>query len=124
MRAGLYALVVEQVDVDVQQPGPGRIQLLERAPAQVDDAAGDVWTAIGHLGINRATGNRVLDAHERAARQTLVGDLDGVGVEDLAARGAIALKAIAFAVGRREACLEHGRPGRRSSRRLGRWDRA
>src|SRR5262249_33398545 len=91
--------LVDEVDVDVQQAWAGWVELTVRGPAQVDDAAPDVWAAIGYFGHDRPTGVYILDADDRAARQALVSNLDDVGAEDLAARGAIAFEAIARPVG-------------------------
>ena len=44
------SLRVEQVDRDVQQAWRLWLELAEGTPAQVDDAACDVWPAVGHLG--------------------------------------------------------------------------
>ena len=49
-------LLVEDVDVDVEQAWTGWVELLEGAPAQVDDAARDVRPAVSDSGDDRATG--------------------------------------------------------------------
>ena len=54
-------LLVEDIDVDIEQSRTGGIELLEGAPAQVDNATGDVWPAIGDLSDDRATGVGVFD---------------------------------------------------------------